>query len=445
VLGSRLGATEGAFEVLGWWLGLSEGDWDMLGRKLGESNGDRFGSISEGLLDAVGSSLSKSEGRAAMLGSRLGATEGACVMLGWRVWLAEGTCDILGSDSGECDGDRRNALGSSRSDSDGREEMLGSRLGITEGAFEILSWRVGLVEDACAKVGSGSGEYDGDRRSALGSSRSNLDGREEMLGPRLGDILGNINGSSETLGGRVGLVGGAWNMLGSELGECDGDSTSEGKWEALGSSLSESEGEKEELGSLLDAVGNNDVLCGVIVWLDGYTDKEGNWDGVDETLGLELVRDATSMLGAWEKLWVTKVVSVPDEKREGTSVSGHLLGVLDVVPTPFTPVRVENPDTLRSIEAYSAEEIALSIASIRSSSFLRLRTDLSIKTSNTRTTLFGDRFRRKDCWTKRGSCDVTLICKITADICDVVNTLLTKFSVNDIHLVNNSVFNAGSP
>jgi hypothetical protein len=293
MLGSRLGATGGVFEVLGWWLGLSEGDWDMLGCKLGESDGDRFGSIAEGRLDALGSLLSESEGRA---------------------------------------------------------DMLGSRLGATEGAFELLGWWLGL-----------------------------------------------------------------------------------------------SEGKKEEVGSLLDAIGKNDVLCGVIVWLDGFSDKEGNWDGVDETLGLKLVRDATSLLGAWEKLWVSKVVSVPDEKREGTSVSGHLLGVLDVVPTPFTPVRVENPVTLRSIEAYSTEEIALSIASIRSSSFLRLRTDLSIKTSNTRTTIFGNRFRRKDCWTKRGSCDVMLICKITADICDVVNTLLTKFFVNDIHLVNNSVFNAGSP
>jgi len=104
-----------------------------------------------------------------------------------------------------------------------------------------------------------------------------------------------------------------------------------------------------------------------------------------------------SMLGACEKPWVPKVVSVPDEKGEGSSVSGHLLGALDVVPTLITPVRDENPDTFRSSEAYSAEETAFSITSIRSSSFLRLRTNLSIKASKIRTTLFGNRFRRKDC------------------------------------------------
>ena len=117
-----------------------------------------------------------------MLGPRLGDTEGGFDILFWGVGLAEGACNTLGSDSGECDGDRRNALGSSRSDSDGREDMLGSRLGDTEGAFEILSWRVGLVEDACSMLGSDAGECDGDRISALGSSRSESDGREENLG-----------------------------------------------------------------------------------------------------------------------------------------------------------------------------------------------------------------------------------------------------------------------
>jgi len=65
-------------------------------------------------------------------------------------------------------------------------------------------------------------------------------------------------------------------MLGSELGERDGNRMSEGKREALGILVSESEGKEEEVGSLLDAVGNNDLRCGFIVWLDGFSDREGN-------------------------------------------------------------------------------------------------------------------------------------------------------------------------